>query len=298
MRIAVPTTSPASVRIPSGAWVDGLLGVTIFSASLTATRVALTGFDPLFLSAARAAIAGLAAGAALLVFRQRWPKRSDLLPLAVVALGVVIGFPVLTALALGQVGAAHATVFVGLLPLATALFGALRAGERPSVAFWVLSVIGAAVTVAFALRNVATLSPYGDGLMLAAILACGLGYAEGGQLARRLGGWQVIAWATVLALPLSLPLAALWLPASPHAAPAQALVGLGYVSLFSMLIGFVFWYRGLARGGIAVIGQLQLLQPFLGFAIAGALLGETIEPAMLGAALIVAACVAGAKRLA
>ncbi|MFD0934434.1 EamA family transporter, partial [Methylobacterium trifolii] len=123
-----------------------------------------------------------------------------------------------------------------------------------------------------------------------------LGYAEGGGLARRLGGWQVIAWATVLSLPLTLPLTILWMPEHPAAATASALAGLAYVSLFSMLIGFVFWYRGLARGGIALVGQLQLLQPFLGFAIAALVLGEAIEPAMLACALVVVACVAGVRR--
>lgn len=294
---AVAPTAPAASPL-SGALVDGLLGILIFSASLPATRLALTGFDAFFLTAARAAIAGIAAGAALLLLRQRRPARGDLGSLAIVALGVVVGFPLLTALALRHVGAAHAAVFVGLLPLATALFGALRAGERPSRAFWIFSVLGSAVTVAYAAHNTEGFSALGDGLMLAAILVCGLGYAEGGKLAKRLGGWQVIAWADVLALPLTLPLALLWMPADLLGAPLPAWAGLAYVALFSMLIGFVFWYRALARGGIAAIGQLQLLQPFLGFAFAALLLGERIEPAMLLAAAAVIACVAGARRFA
>ncbi|WP_284211998.1 DMT family transporter [Methylobacterium brachythecii] len=282
---------------PSGL-LDGLVGILIFSISLPATRLALAGFDPLFLTAARAAIAGIAAGGLLLALRQKRPERGDLASLAIVASGVVIGFPLLTALALRHVGAAHAAVFVGLLPLATALFGAVRAGERPSRAFWILSVLGSAVTIAYAARAANGLSAMGDGLMLAAVLICGLGYAEGGRLARRLGGWQVIAWADLLALPVSLPLVLLWIPAAPLAAPSSAWAGLAYVSLFSMLIGFVFWYRALARGGIAKVGQLQLLQPFLGFGFAALLLGEPIEPAMLAAAAAVVACVAGARRLA
>ena len=281
-----------------GAWIDGLIGVAIFSASLVATRLALTGMDALFLSAARAALAGLVGAAALLILRQAWPRGSDLGALAIVAAGVVVGFPVLTALALRTVGAAHGTVFVGLLPLATALFGALRSGERPSAAFWALSVLGALVTVGFAARGLDGPPGPGDGFMLAAILVCGLGYAEGGVLARRLGGWQVIAWATVLSLPLSLPLALILSPADPGTIPLPAWAGLFYVALFSMLIGFVFWYRALARGGIAAIGQLQLLQPFLGLGVAALVLGERIEPAMVGAALAVAVCVALARRLA
>jgi len=152
--------------------------------------------------------------------------------------------------------------------------------------------------VAFAVRGLDTVSAVGDGLMLLAILVCGLGYAEGGLLARRLGGWQTIAWADLLALPLMLPLALLSWPDDIAAAPAAAWAGLGYVALFSMLIGFVFWYRGLARGGIAAVGQLQLLQPFLGITLAALLLGETVDPAMLIAAAAVAACVASARRFA
>ncbi|MGU3668649.1 DMT family transporter [Methylobacterium sp. A49B] len=288
---------PANQGAP-GAWIDGLIGVSIFSASLVATRLALTGMDALFLSAARAALAGLAGAVALRILRQRRPRGNDLRSLAIVAAGVVVGFPLLTALALRTVSAAHGTVFVGLLPLATAIFGTLRSGERPWAAFWLLSLCGALVTVVFAARGLEGQVGAGDAFMLAAILVCGLGYAEGGVLAWRLGGWQVIAWATVLSLPVSLPLALALAPAEPTAIPLPAWAGLGYVALFSMLIGFVFWYRALARGGIAAIGQLQLLQPFLGLGVAALVLGERIEPAMIGAAVAVAACVALARRFA
>jgi drug/metabolite transporter (DMT)-like permease len=295
----IPVSEPIrpGARSPR-ALVDGLLGVVIFSASLPATRLALTDLEPLFLTTARAALAGIVAGLALLLLERSRPTRADLASLAVVALGVVIGFPLLTALALRHIDAAHAAVFVGLLPLSTALFGAIRAGERPPPAFWLLSGLGSAVTVGFAAGSGGSASGIGDGLMLAAILACGLGYAEGAGLARRLGGWQVIAWAAILSLPVTVPLALVWLPADLGAIRAPAWAGLAYVSLFSMLIGFVFWYRGLARGGIAAIGQLQLLQPFLGFLIAGLVLGEAIEPGMLVAAAAVVACVAGARRMA
>ena len=178
----VSMTAPTRGNVP-GAWIDGLIGVSIFSASLVATRLALTGMDALFLSAARAALAGLAGAAALLVLRQKRPHGRDVASLAVVAAGVVVGFPVLTALALRTVGAAHGTVFVGLLPLATALFGALRSGERPSPIFWLLSLVGALVTVGFAARGLDGPPGPGDALMLAAIVVCGLGYAEGGVLA-------------------------------------------------------------------------------------------------------------------
>ncbi|WP_414441941.1 DMT family transporter [Burkholderia sp. 22PA0106] len=279
-------------------WFSGFLGVLIFSGSLPATRIAVLGFDPVFLTVARAAIAGLIAIALLLAFRETRPARADLMPLAIVALGVVVGFPLLTALALRHITSAHAIVFVGLLPLATALFGVLRGGERPHAAFWLFSSIGSAAVVGFALRNGGGASLAGDLLMLAAILACGLGYAEGARLSRRLGGWQVISWALVLSLPLMLPLAIASRPASFAAIGAPAWWSLAYVSLFSMLIGFVFWYRGLALGGIAGVGQLQLLQPFFGLLLAAWLLHEAVPASMLAVTAVVVACVACARRFA
>ncbi|WP_320200185.1 DMT family transporter [Agrobacterium sp. rho-13.3] len=282
-------------RLSSG-WWSGFLGVVIFSGSLPATRMAVTGFDPVFLTLARASIAGLLGLALLLVFQQKRPARSDVLSLAIVSLGVVVGFPLLTALALKHITSAHSIVFVGLLPLATAIFAVLRGGERPRPAFWLFSCLGSALVGGFALTQSGTASLTGALLMLAAIAACGLGYAEGAALSRRLGGWQVISWALVLSLPVMLPLALFTMPTSLNNIAGAAWGGLVYVSLFSMLIGFVFWYRGLALGGIAAVGQLQLLQPFFGLVLAATLLGEPISAAMLTVTLGVVACVAGAKK--
>lgn len=279
-------------------WASGFLGILIFSASLPATRIAVADFDPVFLTVARASIAGGLGLVLLLAFREKRPARADLVSLAVVALGVVVGFPLLTALALKHVTSAHSIVFLGLLPLATAVFGVLRGGERPKPAFWAFSCLGSAMVAGFAAFQGGQGSVVGDLLMLAAIVVCGLGYAEGATLSRRLGGWQVISWALVLSLPVSLALALLTLPASFAGVAASSWGGLAYVSLFSMLIGFVFWYRGLALGGIAAVGQLQLLQPFFGLAIAAALLGEAVSPAMVAVTLAVVGCVAGAKRFA
>ena len=161
-------------RTASG-WINGFLGVLIFSGSLPATRVAVMELDPIFLTVARAAIAGVVAGLLLLMFREKRPGRDDLLPLAIVALGVVVGFPLLTALALEHVTSAHSIVFVGLLPLATAIFGVLRGGERPRPGFWLFSCLGSALVAGFALSQGITVSPVGDLLMLGAIVACGLG---------------------------------------------------------------------------------------------------------------------------
>ena len=279
-------------------WINGFLGVVIFSGSLPATRVAVADFDPVFLTLARAAIAGLLAIVLLACLSPRRPAKSDLNSLAIVALGVVVGFPLLTALALEHISSAHSIVFIGLLPLATAIFGVLRADELPRFAFWIFSIAGSSLVAGFALTQDLSGSWAGDLMMFAAIIACGLGYAEGGKLSRRLGGWQVICWALVLSLPLMLPLAIFLRPVSWSGIGQPAWIALIYVSVFSMLIGFVFWYRGLAQGGIAAVGQLQLIQPFLGLMLAASLLGETVSWAMTAVCLAVVGCVAGAKKFA
>lgn len=282
----------------SSGWLNGLLGVLIFSGSLPATRVAVLEFDPVFLTVARATIAGLLAVAMLLVFKERRPARHQWLSLSIVALGVVLGFPLLTALALQYVTSAHSIVFVGLLPVATAAFGVWRGGERPRRVFWLFSILGSLLVCGYAVTQGLSASPAGDLLMLLAILACGLGYAEGAKLSRTLGGWQVICWALVLSLPAMLVLTVALAPPSLRGISPPAWFSLGYVSLFSMLIGFVFWYRGLAQGGIAAVGQLQLLQPFFGLALAATLLHEQVSIGMLGVTVAVILCVAGAKKFA
>ncbi|QND53239.1 DMT family transporter [Phyllobacterium sp. 628] len=284
-------------KMTSG-WINGFVGMLIFSGSLPATRVAVADFDPVFLTVARASIAALLGLVMLLAFREKRPAKADLMSLFVVALGVVVGFPLLTALALRHVTSAHSIVFIGLLPLSTAIFGVLRGGERPRPVFWLFSCLGSLFVVGFALFQGITTSVTGDLLMFAAIIVCGLGYAEGAQLSRKLGGWQVISWALVLSLPLILPLTLYIMPHDWSGIGQGAWLGLGYVSLFSMLIGFIFWYRGLAQGGIAAVGQLQLLQPFFGLVLAATLLHETVGWSMVLVTLGVILCVAGAKRFA
>lgn len=280
------------------AWVSGLLGVVIFSGSLPATRVAVGEFPPVFLTSARAVIAALLGAACLVLLRQARPSRGDLRSLVVIALGVVVGFPLLTAFALRHVTAAHTIVFIGLLPLTTAVFGVLRGGERPKRMFWAFSGAGAAVVAGFALADAEGGALTGDLLMVGAILACALGYAEGAVLSRRLGGWQVISWALLVALPLMVMVTLMTLPSTWSSISGPAWLGLAYVSIFSMLVGFIFWYRGLALGGIAGVAQLQLLQPFLGLVLAGVLLHEPVPWTMIAATGFVVLCVAGAKRFA
>lgn len=282
----------------AGGWLNGFFGVLIFSGSLPATRAAVMDFDPVFLTVVRATIAALLGIALLLGAREKLPERGDVPSLVVVAIGVVAGYPLLSALALQHITSAHSIVFIGLLPLATAMFGVLRGGERPRAGFWLFSCLGSALVVGYAVGQGLSASPTGDMLMLAAIVVCGLGYAEGAKLSRKLGGWQVICWALALSLPLMLVLSVMLAPPSFDDVSMPAWLGLAYVSLFSMLIGFVFWYRGLAQGGIAAVGQLQLLQPFFGLALAATLLGEQVSITMLAVTLAVVACMVGAKRLA
>ncbi|EFG36719.1 hypothetical protein BAZG_00030 [Brucella sp. NVSL 07-0026] len=279
-------------------WINGFLGVLIFSGSLPATRLAVIDIDPTFLTVARASIAGLLGMVFLLLFREPFPRKSDAVSLVVVALGVVVGFPLLTGLALQHMTSAHAIVFIGLLPLSTAIFAVLRGGERPRPLFWLFSVVGSLVVASYAYGQGSQSTLMGDGLMLAAIIVCGLGYAEGARLSRRLGGWQVICWALVFALPVMLPLSVFTRPETWNGIGAMAWGGLAYVSLFSMLIGFVFWYRGLAQGGTATVGQLQLLQPFFGLMLAAGVAGEPVSMGMVATAAVVVVCVAGAKKFA
>jgi drug/metabolite transporter (DMT)-like permease len=252
----------------------------------------------MFLTSARALIAALLGVVFLFALRQTRPERRDIFPLTLVAIGGVVGFPLLTALALQHITAAHSIVFIGLLPLATAIFGVLRGGERPKPAFWLFSIVGAAAVAGFALYGSEGGTLVGDLLMVAAILVCGVGYAEGATLSRRLGGWQVISWALLLSLPIMAVIALFTLPDTWSNIGVPAWIGLAYVSIFSMMVGFIFWYRGLALGGIAGVAQLQLLQPFFGFLLAAIFLGEPIAWTMIASTVIVVVCVAGAKRFA
>src|SRR5690606_2272278 len=274
-------------------WINGMIGVAIFSGSLPATRLAVLGPDPLFVTAARAALAGLLALAALVWMRSPRPGLADLRTLLLVAFGVVLGFPLFSALALRTITSAHSLVFIGLLPLATAIFGTWLGGERPSRAFWMFAVLGAAAVAGFAFSRDGSGSLGADALMMAAIVTCGYGYAEGGRLSRRLGGWQGICWGLVLSLPVTLPLSVMLRTASWAGIPAAARGGLAYVGAVGVLVGAVFWYRGLAQGGVAAVGQSQLLQRFIGLIPAAWLLGEAVTPVMLLVAVFVVACVAG-----
>ncbi len=273
----------------------GLAGVAIFSLTLPFTRLAVRELDPLFLTLGRALGAAVLAGGWLRLRRAALPGRAALWPLTVVALGCVLGFPLLSSIAMRSVPASHGAVLAGLLPLATALYAALRGYERPSKGFWLVALLGTGLVLVFALGQGGGTLQHADLLMFGAVVAAAAGYAEGGRLARRLGGQEVICWALVLAaIPAALLL--LTLPGDRLARLATAgpasWLAFGYVTVFSMFIGFFFWYRGLALGGVAKVGQVQLLQPFLSLAGAALLLGETLTLANVGFALAVIATVA------
>lgn len=276
--------------------IHGFIGMAIFSGSLPATRLAVLELDPLFVTVGRALIAGLLGALCLLGTRQRRPNLSEWARLAIVAGGVVVGFPLLTAYALEFVPSTHTMVFIGILPLATSLFGVLRAHEHPKPLFWPFAILGSLAVAGYALIHAKSGLAAPDLLMLGAVVVCGLGYAEGSRLAKTLGSWQVICWALVLSLPLMAPLAWFCFPQDLGLVGPKAWAGFAYVSLFSMLIGFFFWYRGLNQGGIARVSQLQLFQPFLGLTLAALLLGESVTPDIAGVALVVVACVAAARR--
>ncbi|WP_091526547.1 DMT family transporter [Paenimyroides ummariense] len=279
-------------------WLNGFIGVVLFSGSLPATRLAVMEFNPVFVTLVRASIAGLLALAILLLFKEKRSNRKQLLPLAIVSIGCVVGFPLLSALALQYITSAHSIVFIGILPMATAIFGIIRGGERPKPIFWLFSIIGSLLVVGYAASQGLAASPLGDILMILAVILCGLGYAEGAKLTKELGGWQVISWALVLSQPIMLPLTFIYMPSSFENVSVEAWGGLAYVSLFSMFLGFVFWYKGLAQGGTATVGQLQLLQPFFGLALAAWLLHEQVSIGMLAVTLGVILCVVGTKKFA
>lgn len=296
---AVATAARRSLPDEQRGMLLGLAGVALFSLTMPFTRMAVAGFDPAFVALGRALGAALLAAAWLRWQRAPLPGRAALLPLALVALGCVIGFPLLTSIALRTLPASHGAVLAGVLPLCTALYAALRGHERPSPRFWLLAVLGAGLVVAFALAQGGGHLQAEDLLMFGAIALAAMGYAEGGRLARTLGSEATICWALLLAAPpcaLLLAWSGTATPAALGQAGPSAWLGFGYVTVCSMFVAFFFWYRGLALGGVARVGQVQLLQPFLSLAGAAVLLGEPLTLANCAFALAVIAVVALGRR--
>ena len=270
----------------------GAIGVAAFSLTLPMTRLAVVDLDPVWIGLARALLAALPAAAWLAWTRAPMPPRESWPRFAVVAAGIILGFPVLTSVAMRHVDASHGAVVLGVLPLATALAGARLAGERPSRAYWTFAAIGAALVCAFALRAGGGGPQPADGLLVAAVAAAGVGYAEGARLARRFGGPATICWTLVLAAPfLVLPVAWLTWRHGVEARPS-AWLGFAYVTLVSQLFGFFAWYKGLALGGIARVSQVQLLQTFMTLGFAALVAGESPDAATWAFAAAVVAVVA------
>ncbi|GAA2723312.1 DMT family transporter [Cellulomonas aerilata] len=270
-----------------------------FSLTVPLTRLAaLDGLSPLFIGSGRAVVAAAVAATVLALTRQRVPSRNQWARLAVVASGVVVGFPLLTSYALTQAPASHGAVVIGLLPAATAVMAVLRGNERVAVRFWMWAALGAVAVVVFAaLQNGGFESPHWADLFLFAAVACAAaGYAEGGLLARELGAWQTVSWALLLAAPLMLALTGISVTEGPPAGTGVQWLAFAYLSLFSMYLGFFAWYRGLAIGPMTQVSQVQLVQPVLSIVWAAVILHEHVTWATVLAGLTVIACARSAVR--
>ncbi|TDC08292.1 DMT family transporter [Streptomyces sp. 8K308] len=295
--IAVPAAS-AHIRpvTDRGGIALAALGVLAFSLTFPATVWGLDGLGPWTLTCARVALGAVAAAAWLALTRTPPPERRHWPGLATVAAGTLIGFPLLTTLALQTSSTAHAAVVVGLLPITTACYVTFRTGSRPSRAFWGAALVGAAAVLVFALQQNGGAPTAGDGYLLLALLICAAAYGEGGRLAGELPGWHVVAWALTACLPLAVAGLVAALLAEPAELTARAAVGLLWLAAGSQVLGIVVWYRGLARAGIARASQLQLAQPLLTLVWAVLLLDERLTLAAPLTAVAVLVCIVITQR--
>ncbi len=281
----------------------GLLGIAIFSLTLPMTRLAVGTADApqmsgLFVAMGRAVVAAALSAFFLLATRAPWPRREDWWPLAITAAGVVFGFPLLTSIAMRHVEAMHASVIVGVLPLATAAVGALLHRQRPSAGFWFCAALGSALVVAFAMLRSGSgglAISAADLLLLGAMLCAAVGYGYGAQLSQRMQAEHVICWALLISLPVTLPLSISSWPTGAISTPAWW--GFAYAAVFSMWLGFFAWYRGLALGGTVRVSQVQLVQPFMSMLFAVPLLGERLDAVTVGFGLAVIATVFIGKKM-
>lgn len=273
----------------------GFIGIAIFGGTLPATRLAVEGLDPFFITTGRAAASGLLSAALLLMLRRRWPNIRQIRTMLICIVTIVFGFPGLMALAMLTVPASHGGVVLGILPLTTAAAASVILGERPSLRFWLLAGLGTTVVVAFALRDSGGEIAIGDIYLFLAAISTSIGYVFSADLSHEMPGWEVISWILVLALPLTLPLA-IWLwPANPGAVPTAAWVAFAYVSVFSMFVGFFAWNAGLVMGGVARVSQVQLLQTFVTLGLSAVINGEHVGPSTIAVAALVVAIVAAGR---
>jgi len=255
----------------------GFIGVVIFGGTLPATRLALEGFDPFFITSARSAIAGVCALALLGILRRRLPPKQAWGSLVIAALGVVLGFPLFMALAMQTLPAAHGGVVLGVMPIATAIVAVMITDERPGLAYWIAALVGAALVILFALRHGAGGIAIGDLFLLLAVVFGSIGYGYSGRLTAIMPGWEIISWAMVISLPFTLPATWLFLPADLLRVPLEPWLGLLYAALFSQWISFFAWNAGVSICGLSKVSQLQLLQPFVTIALAAVVNHEVID---------------------
>ena len=278
-------------------WALGFGGVVLFSVTLPATRIAVADFDPVLVGLARALIPAILAGLVLAATRQRLPARADILRLLLASTGIVYGFPILMSVAMKDLPSAHGAVVTGIMPIATAAVGAMVSGDRPSLGFWLCGAAGSALVVAYALGQGASGLAWADLLLVIGILTAALGYAVGGQAARRLGSWQTICWIMVLALPITLMIIPVLNPGLPDHPPSpRAWAGLIYVVIVSQFLSFFAWYAGLALGGVTRVSQLLLLQPCLTLLFAALVAGEILGWTEILFTLAIIAVVALSRR--
>lgn len=275
----------------------GFVGILIFSLTLPVSKIAVLSFDPYFIAFGRALLAGLVALLYLLYQQAPLPSKTDLMKFVVIALGVVFGFPIFTTVAMKEGSSSHGAVILGMMPLATTVIGVIRFKERPSLGFWLVSLLGAALVVIYALLKSAGSFTYIDGLLvLGGICAC-IGYVEGGELSRKMNPRAVISWALVISLPLNALMSYLTFSTEYWSADAIAWTSFVYLSLFPMFLGFFFWYEGLAIGGIARVSQVQLIQPFCTLLAASILLGDSLTWMNMVFAFLVVSTVVLSKKM-
>lgn len=275
----------------------GFIGILIFSLTLPVSKIAVLSFNPYFIAFGRATLAGLVALAYLAYKKESLPSKIDFGKYVVIALGVVFGFPIFTTVAMTQGSSSHGAVILGMMPLATTVIGVIRFKERPSLGFWLVSLMGAALVVIYALLKNSGSFTYIDGLLvLGGICAC-VGYVEGGELSRRMNPRAVISWALVISLPINIVASFLTFNPEYINAGDVAWISFVYLSLFPMFLGFFFWYEGLAIGGIARVSQVQLIQPFCTLLAASVLLGDPITAMNLVFAVLVVSTVILGKRM-
>ncbi len=284
----------ANTRNENLGYLFGLMAVVAFAVTLPATRAAVRALDPVFVGLGRGVGAAVMSAAFLILTRQRLPSREEAKGLVIVAAGVVVGFPLLTAWAMRYVDASHGGVVLGILPLVTAVAGVLFSGERPSTRFWLIALVGTALVVGYSLTRAGGTLHVADLALFGAIVSAGVGYAEGARLSRSLGGLQVISWALVFSVPVLIVPVVLFAPASINL-PLESWLGFLYVMVISQFLAFFPWYHGLALGGIAKVSQIQLLQPFLTIVASALLLGERADILTWLVAVVVVAVVAIGK---